>query len=256
MYTVVENDTLIAIAVRFGITLDELQVANPEANPNLLSLGTQLVIPVSFEEQEESSSSGVALEAGEVECFTIRSGGVRCYLMVTNPLDDAVENISGVIRLYDQSGQQVSSQKAAAFLNLLEPEMQAPLAAFFDPPVGEWQLAQGQILTAVTVNQYAERYLPGEVERLRVEVADDGLQAEVGGKLIFEAGRLPEYVWILAIAYDANGDFVGVKRWEAPFDLLSDVLDFSFEVYSLGRPIDQITIQFEARTAGSPQPQP
>jgi len=175
---------------------------------------------------------------------------------VRNTLDEAVENISGVIRLYDQSGHQVASKNAVTLLNLLEPKMKAPLSAFFEPPVGDWQLAQGQILTAVTVNQYEERYLQGQFTRLDVGVAEGGLQAEVNGNLAFQSGGLPDYVWILAIAYDSNGELVGVKRWEAPLDLLTDSLDFSFEVFSLGRPIDKVTLQYEARSANSTQPLP
>ena len=254
MYTVVENDTLIAIAVKFGITLDELQVANPEVNPNILSLGTQLVIPVSFEDQEETADPVLALEEGDVACFPVRSGGVRCYWLVTNLLDQPVENISGVIRLYDRFGQQVSSKTAVTFLNVLASGEQAPLSAFFEPPVEEWQLAQGQILTVVTVNQFEERYLQGTINNLRVDIAEDGLLAEVSGSLGFTEDQLPEYVWILAIGYDADGDIVGVRRWEAPADQLTNNPEFSFQVFSLGRPIDRVNVQFEAR--GNPAEEP
>jgi LysM repeat protein len=248
MYTVVENDTMIAIAARFGITLDELQVANPEVSPNLLSLGTQLVIPVSFEDQDQTAEPILSLGEGEVDCFPVRTGGVRCYWLVTNMLDQPVENISGVIRLVDQLGQEVSSSSAVTLLNVLEPGMEAPLAAFFEPPVADWQLAQGQITSVVLVNQYEERYLQGRIVSPAVEVAPDGLQAKVSGLLEFTSGKLPEYGWVLAIAYDTNGDIVGVRRWEAPVEQLNNSLEFNFLVFSLGRPIDQVTLQYEART--------
>ncbi|MCS7059785.1 MAG: LysM peptidoglycan-binding domain-containing protein [Anaerolineae bacterium] len=45
MYTVVEGDTLWDIAVRFGLSLDTLIAANPNINPDLLSLGMVLNIP-------------------------------------------------------------------------------------------------------------------------------------------------------------------------------------------------------------------
>lgn len=44
-YTVVEGDTLWDIAVRFGLSLDTLVAANPQINPDLLSLGAVLNIP-------------------------------------------------------------------------------------------------------------------------------------------------------------------------------------------------------------------
>ncbi len=44
-YTVVEGDTLWDIAVRFGLSLDALIAANPQINPDVLSLGAVLNIP-------------------------------------------------------------------------------------------------------------------------------------------------------------------------------------------------------------------
>lgn len=37
---------MFSIALYYGITLDELKAANPEVNPNAMSLGTVLLIPV------------------------------------------------------------------------------------------------------------------------------------------------------------------------------------------------------------------
>ncbi|RME91579.1 MAG: LysM peptidoglycan-binding domain-containing protein [Anaerolineae bacterium] len=45
IYIVQEGDTLWSIALRFNITVDELIAANPDINPNLLSVGQELVIP-------------------------------------------------------------------------------------------------------------------------------------------------------------------------------------------------------------------
>lgn len=44
-YTVAEGDTLGAIAQRFGTTVDALVEANGITDPNLVTLGTELVIP-------------------------------------------------------------------------------------------------------------------------------------------------------------------------------------------------------------------
>jgi LysM repeat protein len=46
-YTVVQNDTLWDIGLKFGVTIDQIVAANPGLNPDLLSLGQVLNIPAS-----------------------------------------------------------------------------------------------------------------------------------------------------------------------------------------------------------------
>ena len=45
-HTVVKGDTLWAIAKRYGLTLEDLLMANPNIkNPNLITVGQKVVIP-------------------------------------------------------------------------------------------------------------------------------------------------------------------------------------------------------------------
>lgn len=44
-YTVKQGDTMWAIALDFGISLDDLRAANPDVDPRLMRVGTVLVIP-------------------------------------------------------------------------------------------------------------------------------------------------------------------------------------------------------------------
>jgi LysM repeat protein len=256
MYTVVQNDTMIAIASRFGITLDELQVANPEVSPNYLSVGTQLVIPLKFDDEEPAAEQLLPIEEGEIECFQIRSGGVWCYWLVGNTLEQPVENISAVIRLYDGLGQLVISKAAVPLLNILEPGAQTPITVFFEPPVPSWQLAQGQLQTVVAANQFSERYISGSFEGMNISISQDDLQADISGTLRLTTEQLPEYVWVLAVAYDSENAVVGVRRWEASEDQLTDnTPTFAFQVFTLGRPIDHVDMLFEARALPAPEPE-
>lgn len=238
---------MIAIASRFGVTLDQLQAANPEVSPNFLSLGMQLVIPVSFDDQETVQEQVLPLEEGEVTCYSLRTGGMWCYWLIGNSLAEPVENIAGVIRLYNRAGDLVASENATTLLNVLDSGAQMPLAAFFPPGSDEWTLAQGQLISAVAVNQYAQRYASGAVEGLNVTVSDDGLGAEVTGTLRMEEDLDAEYIWVTAAAYDVDGTVVGVRRWEATAAPQNGVVRFAFEVFSLGRPIDSVEVFYEIR---------
>src|SRR5262249_32342821 len=45
VYIVQPGDTLLAIANRFNVTLNDLLTANPSIDPNLLAQGQQIIIP-------------------------------------------------------------------------------------------------------------------------------------------------------------------------------------------------------------------
>ncbi len=45
VYVVQNGDTFYSIAIKFGITVDDIVKANPNINPNMLSIGTEVVIP-------------------------------------------------------------------------------------------------------------------------------------------------------------------------------------------------------------------
>ncbi len=45
-YVIEKGDTMGVIAYRFGVSVADLKAANPEVDPNLMSVGTSLVIPI------------------------------------------------------------------------------------------------------------------------------------------------------------------------------------------------------------------
>jgi LysM repeat protein len=261
LYTIVQGDTMIGIATYFGITYDQLSLANPEVNPNFLSVGTQLIIPLPTAEadgedtSEPASPEVLPLQTGEVFCYPVRSGGMWCYLPVTNTTSSPAENITGVVRLYNELGEETASQTAHSMLNLLSPGGVLPLAAYFSPPIPNWSSGQGQLVSAVEANQSEIRYLPGDLRDLNsAPISSDQLGFQVSGNLVYslptkEDGSLPEwsYVWVLVTAYDSDGAIVGVRRWEADTDQLGTEVSFNVEVFSLGKPIETVQVLSEAR---------
>ncbi len=262
LYTVVEGDTMIGIAINFGVSLDELMVANPEVDPYILSVGTPLVIPLPQEtaaaengETAPSEPAPLALETAPLACTAVRTGGLWCAWLVTNQGERPVENLTAIFRLYGAGGQEVASQTAMALLNLLPAGKQMPLVSYFAPPVPAWQQAQAQWLTGVEANQAETRYLAGEVEASAALGQTGGFEnavTAVSGTVRFAAApaAAPAYIWVLAVGYDADDQVVAVRRWEAPADLLGgQVIPFAFELYSLGKAVVRVDTLLEARGA-------
>jgi LysM repeat protein len=260
LYTIILGDTLIGIASYFGVTTEELIVANPGVDPNFLSVGKQLVIPLPAPGPGDenplapSETEMLPLQTGAVACYRVRSGGWWCYLPVSNTLEQPAENISGLIRLFDSEGQEVASQPASGLVNVLRPGERFALAAFFPPPVAEWTASQGQLVSAVAASQLEARYL--ELDPIEVTItplAEDQLSVEVSGSISLPApadgSEIPaiESLWVLATAYDADGAIAGLRRWESAPQETSEPIPFRIELYSLGKPIDQVEILTEAR---------
>ena len=258
MYFIAQNDTLIGIANTFGITLDELLIANPGVNANLLIVGEPLVIPLPTDEENApatASAEVLPLTVSAVTCHQNPLEGMWCLWPVSNSTEQPVENLAGIIRLYDRGGKLVQSQTAYNLLNVLLPGQKTALAVYFPPPLPDWERAEGQLISAAPANQYQERYLAAAVIDFTADPLDEaGLGMQVSGNIQVtfpEEGAPPASRWVLALALDANGEIIGLRRWTAQEEgPIEETVNFSFQLASLGGPIEEVELLVEARTGG------
>lgn len=246
LYVIQQNDTLYGLATQHGTSVDAILAANPGLDPRFLAIGQEIIIPVGEEGAPidvvpTPTAVPVALDASQ--CYTNAAGQLTCFLLLHNDQDEALENISASLQLFSSDGDLLSSVDAVAPLNLLEPGAALPLTAFVDNPPQDWSFAQGGLQAAFLATDVEERYVGVEFAYKEIDIADDGLQAAVSGSLQLEAGRKANSVWVLAVAYDAADEVVGVRRWEGD----GSENDFEFWVYSLGPQIDRVELLAEAR---------
>jgi hypothetical protein len=63
-----------------------------------------------------------------------------------------------------------------------------------------------------------------------------------------DESRSASLVWVAAVAYNAHGEIIGVRRWEASESLKAGgSIPFTLYVYSLDDPIEQVDMFVEAR---------
>jgi LysM repeat protein len=249
-YTIVEGDTLLVIAARFDLTLDELLAANPEVDPYLLSVGAELVIPQSAGEGGVASlgfPTPLPMEESAPQCYPTASGGLWCIWVVRNNYNKPLDNLSAEVSLFDFRGIEAANQTAFAPLNVLWPGDEIPLMTFFEPPIPSWAEVQVQLSTSLEVGEEGNRYLPGLVESLQVQIAENELSAIVSGAVSLQGAEdSSNEVWVAVMAYDAGGNVIGTRRWEGgPLEVGSSI-PFITLVYSLGPPIDRVEALVEA----------
>jgi LysM repeat protein len=244
-HMVVRGETMLGIALRYGVTLEALQASNPGVDPQFLSVDTALIIPLGDEIQVMvATPTPVMADRNEPVCYRTGDGGAWCFLLVENNLTAAVENLSAWIGLYGSDGEIIVSQVAVGPINILHPGQAMPLIAFFHPPLPTDIIARGELLTAIEIPEDDGRYLDWQLAELEVEIREaTNQEARVTGIIEQPEGSIsPGQVWIVAVAYDLADQVVGVRKYETNGELA-----FELTVYSLGGAIDRVEILIEIR---------
>lgn len=263
-YTVEEGDTLLTIAFRFSVSVDDIVAVNPGVDSRFLSIGQDLVIPIGEgPEAVIASPTPVPLKRGAPTCYPATEGGVWCFVPVLNELPVPVEGVEAEISLYGFDGQRLSVQIAHAPLNQIGGGEVVPLAAYFPAPLPEQFLPRVHLRQAFVPgpSEGQPRYLAHEISSLRWEIGADSLQGRVRGVIsLQEPGGEPNALLIklVAVAYSTEDFVVGMRAWELPADsqAVLDGLAFNFWVYSLGPPIDEIELLSEIRFSPISTPEP
>jgi LysM repeat protein len=251
VYTVMKNDTFTSIAYRHGVKVNDLITANPEVDPNFLSIGITITIPIT------GTSSALLLEPTPIPlalqnptCYLATDGGQWCLALVENTQPYDVENITAHIYLQTPNQDaEIISQEALSPLNLLSKGWKIPLVAYFPPPVPETFKPQIDLVSVLPVDPDNRRYINLDLNVASINVSNNKLQATVLGEASLSLdNQIAQQVWIVAIAYDHSSKPVGIRKQESVVPLTSgEKFLFEINVYSLGPPIETVDVIYEAR---------
>lgn len=240
LYIVQSGDTMGSIALELGLDMGDLGNANPDISPSAMSVGQEIVIPAKEADEEkpvEMMPLKVALNP--LNCYPTLSGGTWCFVLVTNNEDLAVESLAAKISLFGEENMLLAAEVAYAFLDRLPAGERFPLAVYF-PDVTAFHHAEVALVSGFSVSG-AGGQLPVSLQRVLTEIAWDGHSATVRGDVVVEGDA--SQVWILATAYDEQGNVVGVRRWEG----VGAVSSFDVTLASLGLAIDHVSLLAEAK---------
>lgn len=250
-YTIQRGDTISSIALKFGVSMDDLQAANPEVSPNAMSVGQVIRIPSDPENPSgEPTPTPVPFTIQQIGCYPTADKGMWCFVLAHNDFPEFIENVSAQVTLVDANNTILASQTALLPLNILPPNTSLPLVVFFSPEIPFDAQPRVQVLTAIRLLPNDERYLPATINNTLVQVDADGYSARVSGRVsLLGDSRAASQVWVAGTAYDEVGRAVGVRRWEWSAGLAAGGnLPFEFVLSSIGGKIERVEFAVEART--------
>jgi len=249
-YTVQTGDTMSSIAFQFGVSMNDLQAANPEISPNAMSVGQVLNIPSNPDNPSgEPTPIPAAFTVRQIECYPTGDKGMWCFVLVHNDFPDFMENVSAQVTLVDANNTILASQTALLPLNILPPNTSLPLTVFFSPDVPIDAKPQVQVLTAIQLLPNDARYLPATINNTLVQINAERRSARVAGQVLLPSqAEAASQVWVAGTAYDNGGRVVSVRRWESSVGLSpGGSLPFEFMVSSIGGKIARVEFAVEAR---------
>lgn len=253
-HVVQAGETMLGVAIQFGVSLDALQAANPTVEPRFLSIGTVLVIP--------PPEGGFAVAAtnlappppapvtfSQPECYRLPTDALYCLVEARNPGTVALENVSARIILAGADGLPFASQTAFAALDLVPPGGAVPLAALFQPAPVQVLAATGVELQ--TANSAAQPMPSTRAVLLEVTAQPGtvlGGRWSVGGQVHNPGGQKLASAWVLMTVYDAGARLVGFHKLALANGLApGETRAFSISSDSLGGPVDHDVVLAEGR---------
>lgn len=248
VHIVKKDDTLLGIALLYGVSLEELLAANPEINPRILSIDQAILIP-SVEGDVPGglipTATPIPLQFSPVLCYPSSGRSTWCFTSVLNESEDWLEGISAIITIFNSEGEQIGARPAFAPLNLLPPGRSMPLGVVFSQPV---ELAVATTNTSFFTQSVEERYLSidldWEIEEALSETVWQGI-ISLGNPA--ENERPGDRVNILITAFDSGDNVVGYRKLEWSQGIqVGETVELEFEVFSLGPEIARLEILAEA----------
>lgn len=245
-YKVASGDSLGTIAEQFGMKLADLQAANPGVASESLSVGQRINIPVSASGDVLSTPARATL--GAVRCYPA-GVGTYCLVTVHNPFAEPLENVKVQMSILNAKGKVTESQEAFLPLNILPPGSSMPAYTLF-AELTAGTIPVAQVAAAIRLAPGDARYLPAMTRNVLVSIDWDGHSANAKGQVFLpaKAAANVKTLWLAAVAYSADGQIVGFRRWEWQGSLKpGSAQGFDFSVYSFGPAIETVDVLVEAK---------
>ncbi len=161
VYTVRPGDTLLGIALDFGLDVAALQAANPGVNPRGLQVGQQLIIPPPTPTPLPPT---LPLPLEPPLCYDTPTGALLCLGRVTNAGAAPVEHVRVQVQLWQGDATPLAAAEADVEQALIAPGGFAPYGVLIADPGAAYDYVTAVLLAADSAPQADQRFVQLSIE--------------------------------------------------------------------------------------------
>jgi LysM repeat protein len=213
IYIVVEGDTLFDIAARHGTTIEAILALNPGLQPELLSIGQELILPEQVR-PDPTATSGTANQSSIVisglVAYRTPTNGIWILGELTNQGGQDLENVQVTVTLLDDAGQSVQEDNIWPATNIIEAGNKAPFGTLVIPAPSVDVSPDAIVVSADPIIDLGNRYLDFEVANVEAEI--NGGQAMIIGEIVNTGDKNATEIALIVTLYDGEGNVTGYQK--------------------------------------------
>jgi len=133
-YTIRPADTLLGVALDFGVSIEALQAVNGHIDPRNLQVGQQIIIPQS--DTQPATATTIPLEVVQPACYETATESIVCMGRIYNTQEFTVQRVDIRVQLVRDDGLVLAERDTIVDQSTIPPGGSAPYSARFK---AEWQ---------------------------------------------------------------------------------------------------------------------
>jgi len=244
------GDTLLGIAIQYGISVQALQEANGILDPRRLQLGQELIVP-----QDDASLLGgpptptptpVAYAIENLGFYYTSVGSLWFLGEVHNTTSQTIEQVQVLVTLQAEDYTDLARSSAFAALDFIGPGARSPFAVLFQHPPEKFERYQVIALAGVATTHLGRMYK--DVKVVQYSGQSQGEALVIVGELENTGADTAEAITVIATGYDSDNKVVAIRATDLPLSKLSpgQKSPFRMNLLSSGGAIMSYAVQVQA----------
>lgn len=213
IYMVAEGDTLFDIAAHHDTTFEAILQLNPGLQPELLSIGQELILPEQVRPDPTMTSNTpepISIIVSGLSLYRTPANGIWIVGEVSNEGEQDLENVQVMVRLLDDAGHSVNETHLWTATNVVAAGSKSPFATLVVPaPIVEVSPI-AVIESATSIVNLGNRYHDFEVADAKISIK--GAQAIISGKIVNIGDKNASEVALVVTLYDEEGNVTGYHK--------------------------------------------